>query len=152
MGHVQDIVLGNEDAARGAELLPLGDKTAVLVEDLDAVILAVAHEKASLGVECQSMRAIEFSDPRSFLPPGLDELSVLIEFHDAGVGRGSTAVAVGYEDVAVGSDSHLGRLIKRVCTRPCHTCFAEREQNLAISVEFENLLASAVFQAIVGDP
>src|SRR5260370_23376551 len=98
------------------------------------------------------MRAIEFSAPRSFLPPGLDELSVLIEFHDAGVGRGGTAVAVGYEDVAVGSDGNLRRLIKRVCTGSSHTGFAECEQKLAIRVEFENLLASAVFQAIIGDP
>ena|SRR5437660_9285849 len=98
------------------------------------------------------MRAIEFPDPRSFLPPGLDELSVLIEFHDAGVGRGGAAVAVGYEDVSVGSDSNLGRLIKCVCTRPSHTRLAERKQKLAIRVEFENLLAPAIFQAIVGDP
>src|SRR5260370_32275370 len=152
MGQVQHIVPVNEDPARPAELLPLGDKTAVLVEDLDAVILPVAHEKASLGVERQSMRAVEFPAPRSFLSPGLDELSVLIEFHDAGVGGGGAAMAVGYEDVSVGSDTTLGRLIKCVCAGSCHTGLAEGEQELAFRVEFENLLSSAVFQAIVGDP
>src|SRR5260370_16892672 len=98
------------------------------------------------------MRAIEFSAPRSFLPPGLDELSVLIEFHDAGVGRGGTAVAVGYEDVSVGSDGNLRRLIKCFCTGSCHTGLADGEQELALRPQFENLLSPPAFQPICSNP
>src|SRR5437879_13583504 len=111
---VQHIIPVNENPAWAAELLPLGNEAAVLVEDLDAVILAVAHEKASPRVECQSMRTVEFACPRPLLSPGFDELSVPIEFHDPGVGGGGTAVAVGNKDVAVGSYGNLGRLIKCV--------------------------------------
>jgi len=112
--NVKDIVPVDEDSAWPAELLPLGDETAILIEDLDAVVLAVAHKEASLRVERQRVRAVEFADPLSFLPPSLDELPVLIEFHDTGVGGRGTAVAVGYKDVSVGSDGDFGRLIKRV--------------------------------------
>src|SRR5437879_3301208 len=96
---VQHIIPVNENPAWAAELLPLGNEAAVLVEDLDAVILAVAHEKASPRVERQSMRTVEFTDPRSFLSPGCDKLPVLIEFHDPCVDAGSTALAVGDEGV-----------------------------------------------------
>src|SRR5438105_3548286 len=111
---VQHIIPVNEDSARAAELFPLGNETAVLVKDLDAVILAIAHEKASPRVECQSMRTVEFACPRHLLSPGFHELPVPIEFHDPGVGGGGTAVAVGNKDVAVGSYGNLGRLIKCV--------------------------------------
>src|SRR2546430_17304307 len=43
---VQHIIPVNENSARAAELFPLGNETAGLVRDLDAVILAIAHEKA----------------------------------------------------------------------------------------------------------
>src|SRR5690242_10523208 len=102
IGDVDHIVLINVDSARAAELFPLGDEMAVLVKDLDAVVLAVANEQAALGVEGQGVWAIKFADGRSFFAPGLEELAVGIEFHDAGVGVGLLAMTVGDEDVAIG--------------------------------------------------
>src|SRR6266853_1881619 len=45
IGDIDDVVLVDEYAARPAELMPLGDVVAVLVEDLDAVVVAVADEE-----------------------------------------------------------------------------------------------------------
>src|SRR5262249_14699721 len=42
--HIEDVVLVDEEPARAAELRPLVDEIAVLVEDLDAVVVAVAEE------------------------------------------------------------------------------------------------------------
>src|SRR5690349_4836154 len=38
IGHVEHVVLVDEDAAWTAELAPLGDKVSVLVENLDAIV------------------------------------------------------------------------------------------------------------------
>src|SRR5260370_9855166 len=59
---VQHIVLFDEDPARPAELLPLGDETAVLFEDLDAVVLAVSHVKPSPGIEGHQSRPVAFRE------------------------------------------------------------------------------------------
>src|SRR3981189_1068746 len=44
IGDVNGVVLGDEDAARAAELTPGIEQFALLVEDLDAVVLAIANE------------------------------------------------------------------------------------------------------------
>src|SRR5208283_2792898 len=46
IGDIDDVVLVDEYAARPAELMPLGDVVAVLVEDLDAGVVAVADERS----------------------------------------------------------------------------------------------------------
>ena len=47
------------DSARASELLPLGEVLAVLIEDLNSVVAAVAHEEPSLGIEGQGVRHLE---------------------------------------------------------------------------------------------
>ena len=46
-GDIDHVVLVDGDAARPAELLPLGEELALLIEDLDAVVGAVGDEQAS---------------------------------------------------------------------------------------------------------
>src|SRR5581483_8886398 len=48
VGHINDVVPGDENPARPAELLPLREEPAVLIEDLDAVVIPVADEEPAL--------------------------------------------------------------------------------------------------------
>src|SRR5882762_7147298 len=50
-------------AARAAELLPLGDEGAVLLEDLDAVVAAVGNEEPPVGVHGDIVRGLELGGP-----------------------------------------------------------------------------------------
>src|SRR5262245_40014720 len=45
VGHINDVVFINENAARPSELLPLFEEFPILIEDLDAIIIPVADEK-----------------------------------------------------------------------------------------------------------
>src|SRR5262245_33181145 len=72
VGDIDRVVAVDEDAARTAELLPLGDEFAFLVEDLDAVVVAVADEEAALRVHRQRVRNVEFARAGALLAPGLD--------------------------------------------------------------------------------
>ena len=49
------------DAARTAELRPLGDERAVLVEDLETAVAAVAHEDPALRIDGDRMRLVELA-------------------------------------------------------------------------------------------
>src|SRR5882672_10219426 len=105
IGGIENVVLVDVDPARPAELTPLGEELAVLIEDLDARIRTVGDEEPSLRIHRQPMRRVELARSRALLAPGLDELAVLGEFDDARVGV--AAMAVGDEDVAVRRDQHI---------------------------------------------
>src|SRR5215470_5593673 len=83
---IDHVALVDEDAARPAELGPLVDELAILIENLDAVVAAVANEQAALRVHRDRVRPVKFAGARAFLAPGLDELAVLRELHDPRVG------------------------------------------------------------------
>src|SRR5262245_9103653 len=70
------VVAVDVDAARPAELLPLGDVAAVLVENLDAVVVAVADKQPPLRIHRQRMGDIELARACALFAPGLDELAV----------------------------------------------------------------------------
>src|SRR6185503_14027571 len=106
VGDIEDVVLVDIETARPAELTPLGEELALLVEDLNAAVGAVADEKAALRIHRERVRRVELAGARALLAPGLDELAVLGELHDAGIGL--AAMAVGDEDAAVGRDEHVG--------------------------------------------
>src|SRR5207249_10298586 len=55
IGYVKDIVAVDVDPARPAELLPLCEEFAILVEDLDAIVAAVADEDPSLRIDGDGM-------------------------------------------------------------------------------------------------
>src|SRR4051812_33676285 len=60
-----DHAVADRDAARAAELLPLGDESAVEVEDLDAVVAAVGDEEAPLRIERDVVRRPKFHRTRA---------------------------------------------------------------------------------------
>src|ERR1700676_1722562 len=49
--HIKHVLLVDENSARPAELAQLGNKFAVLIEDLNSIVVAVAHEQPTLGIE-----------------------------------------------------------------------------------------------------
>ncbi len=99
VGGVQDVVLIDVQPARTTELRPRGDVLAILREDLQAAVAAVAHEEPALRVHRQRVRIAELA----VLPAGAAPLhqvaAVAVELHDAVVAAG--AVAVDDEDRAV---------------------------------------------------
>src|ERR1700756_1033758 len=137
-------------AARPAELRPLVDELSVLVEDLDAVVVAVAHEQAPARIHGERMRRIELARRRALLAPGLDELAVLGEFDDTGVGV--AAMSIADENVAIGRDQDGGRRVEGVGAAARRSCFAERKQHSSIGAELEDLVALALLALGVGDP
>src|ERR1039458_474811 len=112
IGDIEDVAVADVETAGAAELSPLIEEFAVLVEDLDAVVGAVADEEAAGGIESQAVGSIELAGGRALLAPGLDERTVFGKLHHAGVGV--AAVSVGDEDIAVGSEGHGGRLVERI--------------------------------------
>ena len=125
---------------------PLGDKPAVLVKDLNTVVLTVTNKQPALGVESESVDHIEFSWAHAFLSPSLDEFPVLIELHDSGVvcSRATPVVSVANENIAVWSDRDIGRGIELVQTRSSDSLSAECQQHLPILIELEDLVSPIV--------
>src|SRR5439155_19909849 len=101
-GHVDRVVARDVDAARPAELMPDVEQLAVLIEDLNAVVLAIADEQPPARVHRDRVRLADLSRARSLRAPFLQILSGAIELHDTVVF--AVAVAIGEEDVAVGRD------------------------------------------------
>ena len=59
-----------------AELFPLFEKIPVLIEDLHAIITAVADEHAASGVGSDGVKRLELARSRAFFAPGFNELAV----------------------------------------------------------------------------
>src|SRR5271165_224269 len=150
IGHVNRIVPIDIDPARPAELFPFLQKLAILVEDLYAIVGAIADEQASARIECQCMRSIKVARCGSLLAPSLDELAVLVELDDARIRF--AAMSVGHEDVAVGSHYDVGRLIEFVRAIASHACLSERQQDLAGRRKLENLMTFAIPTLAIRDP
>src|SRR5207249_8621716 len=62
------------------------------------------------------------------------------------------AVSVSHENIAVGSNRDFGWLVKSIQTGSRHSGFAKSQNDFAALVEFEDLLAPAVFDSVVGHP
>src|SRR5262249_24941507 len=150
VGHVEDVVAVDEEATRAPELLPFLEKFPVLVEDLDAVVGAVADEDAALGVDGNRVRRVELSGRRAFLAPRLDELPVLRELDDARVGI--PAVPVRDEDVAVWRGHDVAGAVERVRPVAGDARLAQGHQHLAFRAEFEDLVAFAVLTRRIARP
>src|SRR5688572_2722146 len=140
VGHVDHVVLIDVHAARPAELVPLIEKRAVLIEDLNPVIRTIGNEEPAFRVHRQRVRRVELAARRSPRAPLLDELAGSVVLDDARVAV--SAVAVGDEDVTVRRGDHIGRLIEvhRVCAG--HARHAETQQHFAIGAELHDVMTA----------
>src|SRR5262249_43828733 len=98
IGDVDRVVLRDEDAARPPELTPLVEHTAVLIEDLNAVVLAVADQQPAARIDRDRVRLAQLARSGSLPSPLLHVFAFRREADDAVVL--AVAVAVGDEDVA----------------------------------------------------
>src|SRR5262249_27449925 len=135
--NIDHVVSIDVDAARPTELEPLRDELAVLIENLDAIVLAITDEQPSSRIEDERVRNIEFARAHAFPAPRLDELSVLVELHDSGIAgcRPSSAVSIRDENVAVGSNRDIGRSIELVEAGSRNTGLAEFHQEFSFRAE-----------------
>src|SRR6185436_10414113 len=116
------VVLVDIHRARLAELLPAGDQGALLVEDLDPIILPVGDiDVAFRTSDVQVVRIAEVAWFRSHPAPRRDELPVARILHDARAPGLVTRVTVGDEDVAVGRNGYARRLVERIGSRSTNT-------------------------------
>ena len=82
------------------------------------------------------MGLVKLTGAGSFFSDGLDQLSVFREFQDARVGA---AMTLGDENVSIGCDEHVIRLIEVV--RLCSAAWlAERHQQFSVGTEFVYLV------------
>ena len=79
IGHINDVFGVDENPAGRAVPLPFFDLVAVLIEDLNPVVITVTHKQASYGIEGQRKRSVKFARTTAFLSPSLDELFPSLE-------------------------------------------------------------------------
>src|SRR5439155_10325767 len=82
VGDIQHIVFGDEEAARAAELFPFRDEVAILIENLQAAVVAIGEEHTAFRIHRDRVRDIDLARPRADMAPRLDELAILVELLD----------------------------------------------------------------------
>src|SRR5262249_27264047 len=138
----EQAVLAEEEAEWRPALPELREELAVGVEDLDAVVLAVADVDAALFVEADGVRQVELALALALLTPLLQQLALFRELQHPRV-----AVAVGDVEVAGGSHGHLGRAVEAVRAVALRASLAQRQEQFALGAELHDTVA-----AHVGDP
>src|SRR5207245_11709814 len=73
IGHVDVVFLIDVHAAGAAELLPLIEEAAVLIEDLDSAVPAVGHKDPSSGIHRDAVRCDELARAGTVFTPSLDK-------------------------------------------------------------------------------
>src|SRR5699024_4739723 len=109
IGDVDHVIAVDIDTAWTAELWPFLDERAIPVEDLDAIVAAIANEQAPLRIEGERVRLVELAGARSFLSELAQVLAGSVEHDDA---RIVSAVPLADEDVAVGVGDDIVGLIE----------------------------------------
>src|SRR5262249_31116042 len=138
IGHVNDVVLVNEDAARPAKLEPLVDVVALLVENLDTVIAAIGEKESRARIHREGMGNLHRARPGAFLPEVLKNLAL---FGNLEEGRmGVPAMSMGKEVAPFGTNEHRRWRVEFVRATAGDPGFAEREQHLAVRTELDDLM------------
>jgi len=126
------------------------EQFSILIEELNSAVPPVGNEQATARIHCQRVRRFELARPRSLLAPRFDELPILREFHDAGVRV--AAMTVGDEDIAVGCDEDVRRLIEGIRTVAGDSCLAKRHQDFSLGTELENLVTLGALSRSISHP
>src|SRR5712671_4314644 len=108
---------GHADRLGISEIADLRLEGAVVVEDLDAVVVAVGDIDIALRVNRNAADIVELALAGALLAPAFDEFAVLVEFGDARI-----ALAVGDENVALGIPGDIGRTVEDVLRPPSARC------------------------------
>src|SRR5438552_13166816 len=151
VGHVEHVVLVDENPAWPSELFPGAEKLSILIEDRDPAVAAVGDKESPLTVEGKHVRALEFSVARDQIAEGLDELSVLVVLHNARIAD-TWRVAFGDEGVTVRRKSDSRRPVERIRPRAALARLAQSHQNSSVRRHFKDLIAFAFFRVAVNRP
>src|SRR5262249_36885771 len=133
-----------------SKLLPFRQEVPFLIENLNAVVATIANEDPSLGIHCDGVWSVKLTGSAAFFAPGLNELSFVGEFHDAGIAV--AAMPVSHEDISVGSDDHVRRLIESIGTVSGNSGLAQGQQYLAFRAELDDLMPLTISSLRIGDP
>src|SRR5215468_10961171 len=150
IGGVDHVILVDGNVARPPELFPFGNKLAVRLENLNAVVGAVGDVDAPHRIESDAVRRVEFARTLAVLAPRGDECPVLGELDDAVVGPG--AVPVRDIDVAVGRDHDRATGSQIAGTVAGHSRLAQNHQHLAVGSKLDEIGALAVPGDLVAAP
>src|SRR5262249_32946178 len=104
IGHIDNVVLVNEDAARPAKLEPLLDVVALLVENLDTVIAAIGEKEPPARIHREGRGNAHPARPGPLFPPGLDNFAVFAKLDEARFGF--PPMPTGNKDVPIRSNKH----------------------------------------------
>src|SRR6185369_3160759 len=139
-----DLILAVEgNPARLAELGPRrGERLAVLIEDLNAVVAAIADEHTSARIDRDGVNRMEFAGCPAGLAPRGHEFSRARELHDAIV-AGFT-VSVGDEHVAARRHRDVARRREMIRTAPFLPWCPKRHEHFAFRAELDDDLPALV--------
>src|SRR5262249_17516740 len=106
-----------------AELFPLLEELAVLIEYFNPIVVPVADEQAPFGVHSQSMGLIKLARSSAELAPGFGQLAVFRKLQNARSAACSAGVAFRHEDIAIRRNEHVIRLKEEfgITTAACLT-------------------------------
>ena len=105
---------------------------AVLIEDLDAVVLAIGDVDVALGsADVDVVGFPEVAGLRSHASPGLDELAVRENFTTRALFDLFREWPSATKMSPLARNGHAGRPVERVRPVPAHAWLADRHQHLA---------------------
>src|SRR6185369_15907800 len=130
-------------------VLDLSDELAVLVEELDSLVLAIGDPHQAFRVDGDAVSDLESTGTGSLAAPRLDELAVLVELQHARVALGTRRVPLRDEDVSIAGEHHIIRLIQLVRARRFVPLAglplgADRQQRLPIASHLDHDVAADV--------
>src|SRR5438045_1020376 len=90
------ILWRDEDVLRGAQVAPLPEKLAARIENLDAVVLAIAHVHRAFGIDGNGVRDLELTRAFARRTPRGQVFAVARKLHHARI-----AVSIGNIEITV---------------------------------------------------
>src|SRR5262249_23974595 len=139
IGDVDMILAVEGNPARLAELRARRrERLAVLIEDLNAVVAAIADEHTATRIDRDGVNRMEFAGRPAGLPPRGHEVSRARELHDAIVS--GLTVSVGDEDVAARRHCDVARRREMIRTAPLLPWCAKRHEHFAFRAELDDHL------------
>ncbi len=151
IGNIDNVVPVDKNPAGPAELGPLREEVAFLVENQDPVVAAVSHEQPAPGIHRERVRLVHPAVSSTLGPEGFEQASVPAELENPRVGCRGRGMPLGDEDAAIRGHQHVVRLVEKLGF-PGAADPAEGEEERAVRTELEDLVALAGGVSLLGGP
>src|SRR5580698_3433260 len=110
--HHKYVLVADLKRAGQSGILHLFKERAVLVENLNSLILPVRDPEPSLSIHCDAMRHVKFTGRAPLAAPGLQESSVLVEFQHARIAL-ARAVPLYQKNIAIAAKGQIIWLVQQ---------------------------------------